>query len=99
MPPVLSARRQRIVRHKQTVDYDGLRREAVEALAKSGRSQADVARAIGVKPPTLNAALRDDESPARYASTLARVIAEVSDYTVADETKPTYRLLRKGTEG
>ena len=83
------------VRHNQTLDYAGLMSEAVAAVKGSGRTQADIAEALGVTPPVVSRALKTPGG--RYASTQQAIIGELTPYAVRDETTPTFRVIRKGT--
>ena len=81
------------VRHNQTLDYDGLMREAQAAVDESPDTQAAIAQTLGVTPPVVSRALKTPG--ARYAALQRRIIEAVTGYTVADETTPTFRILRK----
>lgn len=81
------------VRHNQTTDFDGLREEAADAFAKSGRKQGDVADELGVSQAAVSQAL--NRSGARYAALQVRIIEALTDYSVEDETRVVFRFVRK----
>ena len=81
------------MRHGQTLDLEALRREAAAALSASGRTQADVANALGVPQPNLSRALRPGEP--KGATVLQRVVALLTPYDVEEVTTPAFRVVRK----
>ena len=82
------------VRHNQTLDYDGLQREA--ARAAEGHTQKALAALFGVTQPAISQAL--NLSGAKYAALQTTIIEGLTDYTVRDETTPTFRVLRKSED-
>lgn len=98
MPP-LPALDRPPVRHGQTLGYETLQAEARDAITASGESQNAVGKRLGVSSAAISRALNEkpegDNRP--FASLLRRIIEELTDYTVADETTPTYRVLRKAS--
>ena len=79
------------VRLNQTLDYDGLRREA-EAAAE-GHTQKSLAKRLGVSQPAISQAI--NRTGAKYAALQTAIIEALTDYTVRDETTPTFRVVRK----
>ena len=79
------------VRLNQTLDYDGLRGEA-EAAAE-GHTQKALAERLGVSQPAISQAI--NRTGAKYAALQTAIIEELTDYTVRDETVPTFRVVRK----
>ena len=85
------------VRHNQTVGPDALRAEALAAVEASGRTRSSVADDLDVSAAAVSRALNDKEGSSRYASLLSRIVSLLTDYSVVDETTPTFRFTRKGS--
>ena len=81
------------MRHGQTLDLEALRRETAAALAASGRTQADVAEALGVPQPNLSRALRPGEP--KGVTVLQRVVTLLTPFDVEEVTTPTFKVVRR----
>ena len=77
------------LRHNETLDYEGLRREA--ETAAGGHRQADLAEALGVSQPAVSMALR--EAGPKRASLQRQIIEALTDFVVEEELL--FRIRRK----
>lgn len=85
------------VRSGQSLDYEGLRLEAAQAIedyaAVPGQTQADLARALGYTPAYISRA--KVEAGAKIAKVQMELIAHLTDYTVEEEVEVSFRVSRK----
>lgn len=79
-----------LVRHRQILDFEGLRQEASTAIKEAGLSQAEVARALNVSKGAVSRALKED-GPGWQADLQIRIIEHLTDYQIT----PEFRVLRK----
>lgn len=88
------------VQHNQTLDHESLRKEAEAAAntakADTGLTRTALAEALGVSSGAISRALSEGEDPGRYASLQIRIIEHLTPYTIRDETRPTFRVVRDG---
>lgn len=86
------------VRHRQTLDTEGLRQQAADALMASRRTHADVAEELEVSRGAVTRAVNPNElEPWKFSDLQRRIIALLTDYHVEPEPV-TYRVLRKDRE-
>ena len=81
------------MRHNQTLDYDGLLREAQKAVKDSGETQTAVADRLGVTGPAVNHALK--KKGGTYARLQRRIIEELTGFRV-EEVPVAFRVVKKG---
>lgn len=83
------------MRHNQTLIAKELQHEARKAIETAeGETQSSVSRALGITRAAVSVALRSD-TPSRYAATLARIVAYLTDYEIDVERVTVYRVKRK----
>jgi len=84
------------VRHNQALTTTQLWEQTTKAVEESGRSQASIARDLGVSPGAVNHALitPEDESQ-RYVELQMRILELLTPYRIEREVDVRFRILRK----
>ena len=80
------------MRHKQVLDYDGLRKEAADAVERSGLKRREVAEALGVQKGSISRAL--NYSGPRYTKLQVSILEHLNpDYVIEEST--VFQVFRK----
>lgn len=93
--PLQTAPERPPVRHSQALSFSELRSEAASAFEASGLTQTQLADRLGSSQALISKAFRDETG--RYAVTLGRIIEDLTDYSVSEETTTVYRVFRKSS--
>ncbi len=84
------------VRHNQALTTTQLWEQTAKAVEESGRSQASIARDLGVSPGAVNHALITPEDDSqRYVELQMRILGLLTPYRVEREVDVRFRLHRK----